>query len=71
MFTMEILNEITNYENHAFLLKQDEKMSTNPEDLKDADRQKIDDYLANNWYSEEDTIYAQEIIAKWDSLPQR
>lgn len=65
MRDIETLNSIVDYENHAFLAKQDEKIQTAPEDLKEADKQKIQDYLANNWYSAEDAIYAEEILTRW------
>jgi len=67
---LEKLEFITSYENHAFLVKQDEKIETNPADLKSADKVKLEDYLANAWYNEADTIYANEILVKWNALPQ-
>lgn len=68
---LQRLEDITNYENHAFLVKQDEKIETNPSDLKSADKVKLEDYLTNNWYNEADTVYANEILIKWNALPQR
>lgn len=58
-------DKIQRYEQHQFLVKQDEKLKTDPDDLKNADRNGIIDYLAKGWYSEEDARFALDILSRW------